>query len=226
MTRAEIPETGQNIKGALIRSHLQHFSADWYWCVMLSLPEERDESVLPSMWTADLDRYMQVSSSMDQREMLDDLFHLFPCQLQRKCITWLFKKRWCMTWNPGSRPKEELDLQSGNAEVLLSCARSERRERIHRICEYEEIKASCAPAASEPRLKAVSTSKCERAFSTMAVKLKEVLKKGCGEVQSVMCCSQDYSPTNTGSLIYIFGYKDNWEVKNCGYPCFSWYSYV
>lgn len=192
MTRAEIPETGQNIKGLLIRSHLQRFSADCFWCTKLPARRESRERV-----TLHVNRRRgQIHAGQFLCGPTWDAGWLVPSlstsaseeSASHDCL--LKGMHDMKVLHPGSWPKDELDLQSGNAEVLLSCAQSERRERIHRICGHKEIKASCSPAAPEPRLKAVSTSKCEQAFSTMAVKLKEVLKKGSGEVQSVTCCSQ------------------------------------
>ncbi|KAK1878348.1 E3 SUMO-protein ligase KIAA1586 [Dissostichus eleginoides] len=74
----------------------------------------------------------------------------------------------------GSWPEEELDIQYGDTEVLRLCEvlKVDRRETVQGFREYKEIRASRTPAAMEPLLKAVrtiavSTSECERAFSSM-----------------------------------------------------------
>lgn len=76
--------------------------------------------------------------------------------------------------DPGSWPEEELDIQYGDAEVLCLCdvLKVEGRETVQAFREYKDIKAAHTPVALEPLLKAVktiavSTSECERAFSTM-----------------------------------------------------------
>ncbi|XP_036066733.1 E3 SUMO-protein ligase KIAA1586-like [Oryzias melastigma] len=66
------------------------------------------------------------------------------------------------------------NIQYGDAEVRRLCERLkiEERESVSGFREYKDINASKTPAALEPLLKAVhtiavSTSECERAFSSM-----------------------------------------------------------
>lgn len=76
--------------------------------------------------------------------------------------------------DPERWPKDELDVQYGDAEVLCLCSvlKVERRDTVQGFREYKDIKASYTPVALEPLLKAVktiavSTSEWERAFSSM-----------------------------------------------------------